>query len=353
MDSQVRDLAERYLKNARPSGATDIRATCPFHTGSRSTDRTFCISTRTGAWICFHAKCGASGSLVQLLKMLGMSGSLVDRFIQKAKKRHVLSDKLQRKATINEDWDTVPEYVLGAYGGVPENLLDAGFTEETLKLFEVGIDRTNDRVVFPIRDHIGRLVALSGRAASGSTFPKYKVYDARPPDSRTNQRAGELYGIVENGYQPNNRRHMYGIQLVYPERYHRWKDEDIQPLVITEGYKSTLWLHQCGFMHGLGLQGSSMTAAQQRSLSRVKGPYYIMLDFEPGKQWPPDKFGRCSAIKIAKQLRQAGEVYLCRYPENSPPGTQPDDLTPEGIQAAINSAEIPSKFIMREINGAR
>jgi DNA primase len=282
-----------------------------------------------------------------------MSGSLVDRFIQKAKKRHVLSDKLQRKASVNEAWDVIPEYVLGAYQGIPENLLDAGFTEETLKIFEVGIDRTNDRVVFPIRDHLGRLVAISGRAASDRAFPKYKVYDGRPPDSQKSQRAGELYGVVEQEYKPNNRRHLYGIQRVYSERYHRWKDEDMPPLVITEGYKSTMWLHQLGFKHALGLQGSSLTLPQRRTLSRVRGPYYVMLDLEPGKQWPPDRNGRCSAIKIAKQLRQAGEVYLCRYPKNSPPNTQPDDLAQEGIQAAIDMAELPSKFIMREINGTR
>jgi len=345
MDQQVRDIADRYLKNVRPSGTTDLRSLCPFHRG-KVNDRSFCISLRTGAWICFSDDCRASGSVVQLLQRLGLSDRLVDRFAQQANARPSLPMKLRRKLTVQENWTVLPEFILGSYKGAPEALLQKGFSQEVLEAFEVGFDRNNDRIIFPIRDHLGRLVAVSGRATSKSAFPRYKVYDAKPPRP-PRQKAGEFYGVVEN-YTPNNRRHLYGIHRVYPERYYR-KSESVQPLVVTEGYKSTLWLHQLGFTHTLGLQGSSLTPAQQRTLSRMRGPIYVMLDNEPGKQYP-DRKRRCAALKIAKQLRSSGLVLLCRYPDKKPPGTQPDSLTLKEVQAAIERAETPSIFTMRKIN---
>jgi DNA primase len=315
MEAQVQSIASSYLEDARPSGESGIRAKCPF-CGSQ---RAFVISLNHGGWLCFS--CGERGMLITLLRRLGVPRLQIDRALEEARTVPVLSERLQRKKAVQKTWSTLPEYILAAFEGTPDELLRAGFQKEVLAAHDVGIDKTRNRITFAIRDTDGKLAAISGRARDGRMIPRYKVYDAEPPSPTRG--AGEFYGVVEN-YKPDNRRHLYGFDAVFPERFFK-PNESQPPLVITEGYKSTLWLRQLGFQHTVGLQGSSLTPGQHQQLGKLRGPYYVMLDNEPGKAFP-DKKGRCAAVDIARALRRSGQVFLCLYKEGRPVGTAPDDV---------------------------
>jgi len=317
MEAQIRRIASTYLEGVRPTGESGLRSKCPL-CGS---DRSFIISLHHGGWICWS--CGERGALVTLLRQLGLSSTQVDRTVEALNLPPPLSKRLQRRKMLKQQHALLPEYILGAYEGTPEELVEGGFSAELLRKHDVGVDAKNHRITFPIRDTLGRLAGISGRARGDWQIPRYKVYDARPPDPERNRGPGELYGVVE-GYVPDNRAHLYGFNDVYPERYFK-PNEPQPPLVVTEGYKSTLWMRQLGFTHTVGLQGSSMTAAQERQLGRLRGPYYIMLDNEPGKAYP-DRKRRCAAVDIARRLRRSGQVFLCIYPEEMPIGAAPDDI---------------------------
>ena len=335
MEAQVRKVASAYLDNIRPTGEDGLRASCPFCDSSRS----FIISLRNGLWLCYS--CGERGALVTLLRQMGMSRKQVDRVTRDLRLPPPLTDKQRRRKAIKEGWSLLPEYLLGVYDHTPQELVDVGFDEELLAAHDVGVDAKNDRITFAIRDTLGRLTAISGRARSDSVFPRYKVYDAEPPNlpprPPPHRAAGEFYGVVDN-YVPDNRKHLYGLKTVYPERYFE-PHKSHPPLIISEGYKSTLWLRQMGFPHTVGLQGSSMTPAQQRQLGKLLGPYFIMLDNEAGKGFP-DRNGRCAAVDIAHSLRRSGWVFICLYDEGRPVGTAPDDIQDQDeIQSMVEGAK--------------
>lgn len=335
MESQVRRIAGQYLQRVRSSGHDDLRATCPLcdHT------RTFMISLRTGVWYCFH--CGQRGTLLGFLRHMGLSGKQLDD----ARSALNLPPPLPRRVRQRLEFqraaarkqELLPEFLIQVYEGCPLALLEAGFDEEVLYRHEVGFDERNRRITFPIRDHLGRLVAINGRAETNDGRNKYKVYDARPPTDT--EAAGELHGIVEN-YMPSNRDFLYGYDTVFPLRFYDKRSRE-EPLIVVEGYKACLWLRQHGFRQTVALQGSSLTAAQRRQLQKLQGPYYILLDGESGKQ-TPDKYGRCAAVRIVRQLSRSGRVFLPMYVvdgEEKPEGVSPDDLSPEELNYIIANAK--------------
>jgi hypothetical protein len=333
MERQVAELASTYLENPRPTGSDNIRATCPLCESKRS----FIMSTQHGGWICFS--CNESGSFTAFLyKVAGMTRKRVDEALSELRLPPPVSAKAKAKRETKAEWSLLPEWLLGAYDEVPQSLIDKGFEEDILRAHDVGTDVKNKRITFAIRDVLGRLVGISGRATTEFQIPRYKVYDARPPNRVSGQKAGELHGVVEH-YVPDNRKHLYGLHTVYPERFFRPEENTSTPLILTEGYKSTLWLRQLGFPHTLGLQGSSLSATQRRQLTRLRGPYYIMLDNEPGKGFP-DRKRRCAAVDIARDLRTSGRAYICLYDEERPLRAAPDDIeTADEIHFMINNAK--------------
>ena len=332
MERQVQELAATYLIGAKPTGSDGLRATCPLCDSKRA----FIISTKNGGWICFS--CNESGSLTSFLyRVAKLTRKQVDRAMANLRLPPPVSHRTKAKQALREGWSLLPEYILGAYDHIPQSLVDDGFTEETLAAHDVGTDVVNKRITFAIRDYLGRLVGISGRATTDWQIPRYKVYDARPPNPASGRKAGELYGVVER-YVPDNRKHLYGLNSVFPERFFK-PEESPSPLVITEGYKSTLWLRQHGFRHAVGLQGSSLSEMQQRQLTRLRGPYFIMLDHEPGKGFP-DRNGFCAAVRIARQLRRSGRALICLYDEERPLKTAPDDIKdPEELNHMIQTAK--------------
>lgn len=339
LERQIQEIVSKRLQNARPSGEKNLKATCPFHEG-RDSDRTLSISLETGAWICFHSTCGEHGALPQLLKKLGMTPQQIDRAYESTSKPRVeAAQHLVIKAELAREPIFLPEYILGAWSEPPPELLAKGFSAEILKQFEVGIDKERDRIVFPIRDFMGRLAAINGRARRPEMTPRYKVYDARWV-------SGELKDVVEHRYLPDNRKHLYGYYTVYPERFFKTEAE-CPPLILVEGYKACMWLRQLGFPHTVALQGSSLSIGQRRLLQRLSGPFYVLLDHQPGKAYP-DKFGRCASLDIAGVLNRTGKSYVCRFPPTFKENAQPDEFKKEDVEEVIKKAKTTTQLVLEQ-----
>ncbi len=332
MSSPVQLLAEQYLSNVKPSGRGNFRAACPFHSSS-SASRSLYVWGNSGSWTCFG--CDAGGSLPGLLYRLGLKREQVDKVLQGVRyDTWKPESESKRNRLVRDEWDVLPEFILGAWDWCPQRMLWWGFTEDTLMDFEIGYDKVRERITFPIRDHMGRLAGVSGRAEPGG-FPRYKVYDASPPiDGR---KPGELYDVLDGKkYTPDNRMHLYGLHRFFGRRLLR-PNEDHPPFILVEGYKGALWMRQNGFPHVVALQGSSITQHQEKLAGMVRGPKYVLLDHEPGKSLP-DSRGRCSAYWITERLAKYGPAFVCQYPEGSEIGTSPDDLEEEQLAALIRTA---------------
>jgi len=309
----VEEVITPFLRQARPSGSDGIRSTCPLC----NHQRTFLVSASRGTFICFA--CHEKGGLPKLFLLMGMSrGEIANRL------EGVHFEK--KRASFSFDSNVLPEYVLGAFDHLPKPLVRAGFSEEILRKHEVGFDRKRMRITFPIRDYLGRLVAVSGRAFPTGT-PRYLVY----------RRAFEE---IVPGYLPSNRHHLYGMDTVYAKKYHNPQDES--PVILVEGYKACLWMRQMGYETAVALQGYSLTPQQEMILRRLRGPKYVFLDCEEGKA-KPGSHG-FSALGIAIRLMRSGIARVCVYPEETEDRTSPDDLNQQQVQQILKNAQSVSQI---------
>ena len=232
------------------------------------------------------------------------------RFVHKQRPKKVSSTR------ITERYSILPEYILKMYEA-DRRLLPEQFTEETQKTFDIGYDKTEQRITFPIRDYQGNLVAVSGRATQGWQTPRYKTYE---------------FPLVPN-YSPQNRRHLYLFDQVYPKHYFSPNVNHVT--VIVEGFKAAMWCHQNGY-DTVAVMGSQITVSQMRWISKIGGEKVILLDNEVGKHMQDDGGKSESMNMLMKLLRNKNKASIARYPDNTP-DQAPDDLDPEKLQWAIQN----------------
>ena len=155
---------------------------------------------------------------------------------------------------------------------------------ETYSLFEVGVasyflppdyDAFCNRLIFPIRNEQGELVAFAGRyrgETEGTDIRKY----VNSPTSPVYHKSEILYGLYQA--QDEIRKHKF----VY----------------ITEGYKDVLAMHAVGFRNTVALCGTVLTEQHAALLSRYTRCVIVMLD--------GDKAGQVNGIKSARLLSCKG-----------------------------------------------
>ena len=153
----------------------------------------------------------------------------------------------------------------------------------------------NRRIVIPIRNAGGELVAYAGRSVDGA-LPKYRL----PPGF---QKGHELFNI--------QRAAATGSDTV----------------IVVEGYFDCLRVYQAGFPCVVALMGSSLSVSQERILLERFKWVVLMLD--------GDAAGRAATQTISRRLSVHSPVGAIHLPE----GTQPDQLPPAAIGDRIYQAQ--------------
>lgn len=269
---------------------------CPFHKGGGEHNPSFSVNVRTGLSNCFT--CGRGWNLNQLLDALG---------IDKDAAREVLAASPRRPIRGKPLPAFLPESILGAYRTPPRMLLEKGFRREILQQMEVGEDRKLDRIVFPVRDKCGRLVALLGRVfVEGRS--RYKVYKQ------------ELDEAIP-GYGKQEIRHHDHIWNFFRVQ------KNTRAIVVAEGFKATLRLLDYGYEDTVALMGVRLTWEQEHLLLSAGRPVILFLD--------ENEAGREATNKVGARLQRALDVYVARYPHAE---MQPDDLTEDEAYRAITGA---------------
>ena len=147
------------------------------------------------------------------------------------------------------------------------------------------------RIVIPIRNVRGQLVAYAGRAPDGRP-PKYKL----PAGFR---KALELFNL----------------QRAMPSLS--------KTVILVEGYFDCMRVHQAGFPWVAALMGSSLSAAQESALLRHFDRLVLMLD--------GDAAGHAASEAIASRLSGRCSVQVVRVPD----GSQPDQLSCSDIRRLL------------------
>lgn len=163
-------------------------------------------------------------------------------------------------------------------------------------------DRFRGRVMFPISDKRGRVIAFGGRVL-GDEKPKY----LNSPDTP----------LFHKG------------QVLYAYREARTAAQAGAEAIVAEGYMDVIALHQGGFEGAVAPLGTALTEAQIEELWRVKPEPLLCFD--------GDEAGRRAAARAAERvlpiLKPGHSLRFVFLPD----GEDPDSLIRDGGSAAMKS----------------
>lgn len=186
-------------------------------------------------------------------------------------------------------WDALSKYLKNL--GISEReTMDAGLSTQG----ERGVyDRFRGRVMYPVRDEMGRLAGFGGRLIDGEGA-KY-----------VNSPEGELF---------NKRKMLYLLNDAKKSVRERGR------MILTEGYMDAIRAHLAGFAETTASLGTAMTEEQAALVKRFTDLCYIVYD--------ADGAGQNAAIRGMYILQKAQvEVRVVVLPQ----GSDPDDvLSSEG-----------------------
>ncbi len=216
------------------------------------------------------------------------------------------------------DKPTVDEFGIGyapnAWQALSETLTQAGFTpteQERAGLITSNNDRLTDkfrdRVMFPIHDRRGRVIAFGGRAL-GERGPKY----LNSPETPVFHKGRELYRLyqVRRGHLP-------------------------QRILVVEGYMDAAALHQFGFTDAVATLGTAVTPEHLDLLFKATPVVVFCFDGDrAGRQaaWR----GLETALPLMKDNREVRFFFL-------PEGEDPDSLVRQQGSAAFSALLEQSK----------
>ncbi len=179
-------------------------------------------------------------------------------------------------------------------------------------------DRFRDRVVFPIRDQRGRVVAFGGRVL-GDDKPKY----LNSPETEIFHKGRELYGL----YQA------------------RQANRKLDRLLVVEGYMDVIALAQHGISNAIATLGTATSKTHLERIYRLCSEVVFCFD--------GDEAGRKAAFRAMEAAlpcmedgRQARFLFL---PEGEDPDTMVRSGGAEQFQALVRAAMPLEQFLFESV----
>lgn len=304
----------------------NLACICPFHKGGRESRPSFYVyvgpvyGTKVPGMAFCHT-CNRGWSLKGLLKDLGTPLKRIDALTKDIPTVGERITPIRYAKGLTFDNPVLPEGLLGVYDSCPVDLLDAGFEMSILRKYEIGFDPFLDRITFPLRDHKGNLIGISGRSVA--KFPKYRYHLYRGDDLRKAGDDDKELARACSGYKLFKGRFLWNLHSMYTTAIMG----SIPYVIVVEGFKQAMWLAQAGWDYTVALMGSHMSREQATLLMRLGAPVYIFLD--------NDAAGQQSAPKLVKWLRrQSPDIYQVTYPVGTE-DLSPDDFRPEDLSSIL------------------
>jgi len=327
---------------------------CPFHDDKNPS---FTVSSETGRYKCWA--CGEGGDCFtwvmkrrhvefpEAMRILAAEAGveLAAHDPQKAERRKTQSDAMEESLRFFRE-------TLGKTGPAREYCERRGLDEETLATWELGFapdqgealamrlqrngfslaeakelflvdqdagggyfDKFRARLMFPIRDERGMLVAFGGRLL-GAGNPKY----INSSDTPLYRKSRVLYGFHRARETISSKRHA----------------------VLTEGYLDVIACHRAGVTHAVASLGTALSEDHAKLLARWCDTVTIFYDSDEAGQKAAD---RAIEVLTAEKIR----VRLAFMPD----GEDPDSLLAKGgpgaVQDAVANDATPLDFRIRRI----
>jgi DNA primase len=180
-------------------------------------------------------------------------------------------------------------------------------------------DRFRDRIMFPIRDARGRVIAFGGRIIDQGE-PKY----LNSPETVLFHKGRELYALYETRRARTN----------------------LTRLLIVEGYMDAVRLHQAGVDYAVATLGTATTADHFRRLFRLVPSVVFAFD--------GDRAGRAAAWRALQQglpeAREGREIRFLFLPDGHDPDSLVGEEGREVFEARLSSALPLSEYLVHELS---
>ena len=174
-------------------------------------------------------------------------------------------------------------------------------------------DAFRNRVMFPIIDVSGNVIAFGGRVLDDSK-PKYKNSSDTP-----------VFKKSRNLFALNFARH--NCQ---------------ESLILCEGYMDVIAMHSAGFTNAVATLGTAITAEQARMMSRYTKKVIISYD--------ADEAGQKAAMRAVKMLSDVGlDVTILRVPGAKDPDEYINTYGADKFRQVINESKTKFEYHMENI----
>jgi DNA primase len=180
-------------------------------------------------------------------------------------------------------------------------------------------DRFRDRIMFPIRDARGRVIAFGGRVLDKGE-PKY----LNSPETVLFHKGRELYGMYET----------------------RQSRAPLNRLLVVEGYMDVVRLHQAGVHYAVATLGTATTADHLKRVFQLVSEVVFSFD--------GDRAGRAAAWRaLQNALPEAVEGRELRFlflPDGEDPDTLVGKEGREAFEQRLATEALPlSEYFVREL----
>jgi DNA primase len=180
-------------------------------------------------------------------------------------------------------------------------------------------DRFRDRVMFPIRDARGRVIAFGGRIIDAGE-PKY----LNSPETVLFHKGRELYGLYET----------------------RRARANLARLIVVEGYMDTVRLHQASIDYTVATLGTATTVEHFRRIFRLVPAVVFAFD--------GDRAGRAAAWRALQQAlpeaREGREIRFLFLPQGHDPDTLIAAEGREAFEQRLPDAVPLSEYLVQELS---
>jgi DNA primase len=175
-------------------------------------------------------------------------------------------------------------------------------------------DKFRDRVMFPIHDRRGRVIAFGGRVLGKDDGPKY----LNSPETPLFHKGRELYGLWQV----------------------RQANRTLARLVVVEGYMDVIALFEHGVTQAVATLGTATTPDHAELLFRNAPDVYFCFD--------GDRAGRAAAWKavesVLPRMRDGRQAFFLFLPEGEDPDSIVRSEGAEGFDARLQQATPLSQF---------
>ncbi len=204
------------------------------------------------------------------------------------------------------------------YGYSPDQLEQAGLVLRSTRNDRRGIfyDRFRDRLMFPVHDSQGRVIAFSARIlVKDPKQPKY----VNSPETLIFSKGRVLYGLDKA------RRHIV--------------NSPAREALVCEGQIDVVRCHQHGFTNAIAAQGTAFTEDHVQLLKNYADSVVLVFDADPA--------GQAAAVKTAHLFMKAGMVVRVAV---LPAGEDPDSfLRAKGADAFRERLEQADSVVAYQI----